>query len=106
MLIRERANGLVSSIVSEIRGVRSRAFREWEPNRGARNAPYAGGFTTERYGKPLHGIHALQIELNRALYMDEATLAKKRRFTELQADLAQFAARMAGLDLAPFAAVL
>lgn len=37
-----------------------------------RNQPYAGGFTTQRYGRPAAGRHALQIEINRALYMDEA----------------------------------
>ncbi|WP_421999136.1 N-formylglutamate amidohydrolase [Reyranella sp.] len=36
-----------------------------------RNQPYAGGFTTQRYGRPALGHHALQIEINRALYMDE-----------------------------------
>ncbi len=39
----------------------------------ARNHPYSGGFITEQYGNPVAGIHALQIEVNRALYMDEAT---------------------------------
>jgi N-formylglutamate amidohydrolase len=37
-----------------------------------RNQPYAGGFTTQRYGRPGLGRHSLQIEINRALYMDEA----------------------------------
>jgi N-formylglutamate amidohydrolase len=37
-----------------------------------RNQPYAGGFTTQRYGRPSLARHALQIEINRALYMDEA----------------------------------
>lgn len=41
--------------------------------RVARNAPYAGGYTTRRYGRPKEGRHALQIELNRALYMNEDT---------------------------------
>ncbi len=36
-----------------------------------RNKPYAGGFTTRHYGRPEQGVHALQIEINRALYMDE-----------------------------------
>lgn len=36
-----------------------------------RNQPYAGGFITEHYGNPVSGLHALQIEVNRALYMDE-----------------------------------
>lgn len=40
--------------------------------RVTRNQPYAGGFTTQRYGRPATGRHALQIEINRALYMDEA----------------------------------
>jgi len=36
----------------------------------ARNAPYAGGYTTEHYGRPAAGVHALQIELSRALYLE------------------------------------
>jgi len=39
------------------------------------NDPYQGGETTRRLGRPADGIHALQVELNRALYMDEATFA-------------------------------
>ncbi len=39
--------------------------------------PYRGGHTTLRYGRPAAGIHAIQIELNRRLYMDEQSLAKK-----------------------------
>ena len=42
--------------------------------RVARNTPYAGGYTTEHYGRPRAGVHALQIEINRGLYLDEATL--------------------------------
>lgn len=42
-----------------------------------RNKPYAGGFITEHYGEPALGRHALQIEINRGLYMDERTLALK-----------------------------
>ena len=36
--------------------------------------PYAGGFTTQHYGKPAAGVHAVQVELARRLYLDEATL--------------------------------
>ncbi|MBV6633030.1 MAG: N-formylglutamate amidohydrolase [Alphaproteobacteria bacterium] len=39
-----------------------------------RNRPYAGGYTTQNYGRPSKGIHALQVEINRALYMDEALI--------------------------------
>lgn len=35
------------------------------------NDPYAGGYTTLHYGRPQKGVHSLQIEINRALYMDE-----------------------------------
>jgi N-formylglutamate amidohydrolase len=53
------------------------------------NAPYAGGFTTEHYGDPGRGRHALQIEVNRALYMDERRYRRKPRFARLAADLAE-----------------
>jgi N-formylglutamate deformylase len=43
----------------------------------AHDDPYRGGHTTVRYGRPAAGIHAIQIELSRKLYMDEQTLAKK-----------------------------
>ena len=43
----------------------------------AHDEPYRGGHTTVRYGRPATGIHAIQIELNRKLYMDEQTLTKK-----------------------------
>jgi N-formylglutamate amidohydrolase len=54
-----------------------------------RNKPYAGGFITEHYGEPALGRHALQIELNRALYMDERNLAKSQDFPKLAHDLTQ-----------------
>jgi N-formylglutamate amidohydrolase len=40
--------------------------------RVALNQPYAGGWTTQRWGRPSDGFHAIQIELNRALYFDES----------------------------------
>ena len=42
----------------------------------ARNTPYAGGFTIRHYGRPAAGVHVLQIEINRALYMDEETMER------------------------------
>ena len=42
--------------------------------RVALNQPYSGGWTTQRWGRPAEGLHAIQIELNRALYLDETTL--------------------------------
>jgi N-formylglutamate amidohydrolase len=41
-----------------------------------RNNPYAGGYSTEHYGRPALGLHALQIEINRALYMDEERMER------------------------------
>lgn len=52
-----------------------------------RNTPYAGGFTTRHYGRPAEGRHALQIELNRALYMDEARLERKPFLATLKQDI-------------------
>ena len=46
--------------------------------RVALNHPYAGGWTTQAWGRPAEGFHAVQIELNRALYLDEATLEPGR----------------------------
>ena len=43
--------------------------------RVARNMPYSGGYTTVHYGRPEAGVHALQIEINRAIYMDERRFA-------------------------------
>lgn len=59
------------SCASEFIGYAERWFRS-RGLRVQRNQPYAGGFTTQLYGRPAIGRHALQIEINRALYMDEA----------------------------------
>ena len=55
--------------------------------RVVRNKPYAGGFITQNYGSPLLGRNALQIEINRALYMDETRFEKTRDFEALQKTL-------------------
>jgi len=49
-----------------------------------RNLPYAGGFTTQRYGRPMTGRHVLQIEINRALYMDESRHEKLPAWREVE----------------------
>jgi N-formylglutamate amidohydrolase len=53
----------------------------------ALNKPYAGGYITEHYGRPHKGQHALQIEVNRALYMDETSFEKSSSFARLREDL-------------------
>lgn len=59
-----------------------------------RNKPYAGGFITQNHGAPVQARHALQIELNRGLYMNEVTLEKTPRFGTLQHSLARVVARL------------
>ncbi len=56
-----------------------------------RNKPYAGGFITEHYGRPARKLNALQIEVNRALYMDEQSLTPHGGFERLSRDLAAVA---------------
>lgn len=52
-----------------------------------RNKPYAGGFITEHYGRPLKGLHAVQIEINRGIYLDEQTLVPSAEFVSLAEDI-------------------
>jgi N-formylglutamate amidohydrolase len=72
--------------------------------RVSRNTPYAGGYTTEHYGRPAKRVHALQIEINRALYLDETRLAPTAGFAELQANLAQVTQKLAAADWTALAA--
>jgi len=53
----------------------------------ALNKPYAGGYITEHYGRPHAGQHVLQVEINRALYMNETSFDKAPGFERLQQDL-------------------
>jgi N-formylglutamate amidohydrolase len=64
------------------------------------NKPYAGGFITEHYGRPAKGLHALQIEINRGLYMNESTLEPNAGFDELRQDLAAFVSMLARFPVA------
>ncbi len=64
--------------------------------------PYRGGFTTAHYGRPGDGVHAIQIEVNRALYMDELTCdTKPGDFEKLQDLLQGMVERLGQLDLRP-----
>jgi len=64
-----------------------------------RNSPYAGGFTTRYYGRPTLGVQALQIEVNRALYMDEQRLTPRPALDEHADDLARWIEGMGALML-------
>jgi N-formylglutamate amidohydrolase len=61
-----------------------------------RNKPYAGGFITEHYGDPANNFHAMQIEVNRGLYMDERSMVKAEHFDRIVADVSQVVAMLAG----------
>ena len=66
----------------------------------ARNAPYAGGHTTSLYGRVHEGVHALQIEINRGLYLDEERITKKPNFESLKLRLTAALTRIMRIDVA------
>ena len=88
VVVGDRYGTSASRRVSEaaVAALRARGFAV------ARNKPYAGGFTTEHYGRPVRGLHAVQIEINRGLYMDELTYERGPGFAALRAELAAFLA--------------
>ena len=59
------------------------------------NDPYAGGFITRHYGRPHEAIHAVQIEINRTLYMDEARIERLPGFDAVRHTLTRAAAAIA-----------
>lgn len=68
--------------------------------RVARNAPFAGAYIAQAYGRPLRGRHVVQVEIDRALYMDEARIRPhpgfdrfRQRITEVVADIAAIGRR-------------
>ena len=65
----------------------------------SRNKPYAGGFITEHYGNPAAGLHAVQIEVNRALYMDERRYERTPSFSQLAAHMMAVADRLAEIPI-------
>src|SRR6476619_1207664 len=65
----------------------------------SRNKPYAGGFITEHYGNPSAGLHAIQLEVNRALYMDERRYQRATSFARLAAEFEILADRLAEIPL-------
>jgi N-formylglutamate deformylase len=67
----------------------------------ARNAPFAGGYITQAYGRPHLGVHALQIEIDRSLYMEEARIERRPEFAEVAARIGGAAAELAALGPRP-----
>ena len=73
----------------------------------SRNKPYAGGFITEHYGNPAAGLHSIQIEINRALYMDERRYERSASFARVAADITLLSDRLAEIpseELRPYRA--
>ncbi len=73
--------------------------------RVAINAPYAGGHSLERHGKPDHGVQALQIEIDRRLYLDESLDAPGPGLAAMQFQIAALAARLGGQASGPRLAI-
>lgn len=72
-----------------------------------RNKPYAGGFITEHYSNPISGLHTIQLELNRAVYMDERRHERSAGFAQVATDFAALANALATMplgELGPFQA--
>ena len=67
----------------------------------ARNAPFAGGYITQTYGRPHQGVHALQIEVARSLYMDEAKIERSDAFDGVAASLSRVVAGLTALGPRP-----
>src|SRR5213083_380576 len=73
----------------------------------SRNKPYAGGFITEHYGNPAAGLHSIQIEINRALYMDERRYERSAGFDRLASHICLLADRLGEIpseELKPYRA--
>lgn len=67
--------------------------------RVARNTPFAGGHTTQTYGRPAARVHALQIEINRGLYVDERTLERTNGYIRVRADMTRLAEALSAAAL-------
>lgn len=64
----------------------------------ARNVPYAGGYTTYLHGRPADGLHALQIEINRASYLDEERIVPVPRFGDVRGRVGEALAELMAID--------
>jgi N-formylglutamate deformylase len=63
--------------------------------------PYAGGFTTQHYGRPGEGVHAIQVELARRLYLDEATLRPNDHFASARAWCGELVVQLGQIAVSP-----
>ncbi|MCU0830408.1 MAG: N-formylglutamate amidohydrolase [Rhizobiaceae bacterium] len=68
------------------------------------NRPYAGGYITEHYGNPVGGVHVVQLEISRRLYLDESRYLPTSGFGAVQAELMRFCDRLMSLPDALYSA--
>jgi N-formylglutamate amidohydrolase len=78
----ERITAAAESCLSELGG------------RVRRNNPYSGGHVAQAYGRPAQGVHVLQLEINRALYMDETALAPSDGFARMRDSMMRLIERL------------
>ncbi|MGN6514568.1 MAG: N-formylglutamate amidohydrolase [Rhizomicrobium sp.] len=64
----------------------------------ARNVPYAGGYSTHVHGRPMLGRHALQIEVNRALYLEEDRIEPNDRFADIARRIGEALLELTAID--------
>lgn len=63
-----------------------------------RNSPFSGAYICSAYGRPSHSIHVVQLEIDRSLYMDEATITPRPDFDLFAARFARVIQRLARMD--------
>lgn len=64
-----------------------------------RNRPYAGGYTTEHYGQPQRGVHVLQVEINRGLYLSEQDVRPSSKIKSLKRTLTEWSNRLISAEV-------
>ena len=71
--------------------------------RVARNAPFAGGYIIQRYGRPARGIHAVQIEIDRGLYLDQRKVVPSKDFDDVRLRISQVIETLVNIASGPAA---
>jgi N-formylglutamate deformylase len=65
----------------------------------SRNVPFAGAYISQHYGKPKRGQHVIQIEIDRSLYLDEASIKPLASFVDFQTRLRTVIEKVAAVEL-------
>ena len=81
------ADPALTRLVADTLAARATGLRSTTPDKG--------GTIVQRFGEPARGVHSIQVEINRALYLEERTVTKTTEFPSLQSDLSNFAKDLA-----------